>query len=182
VETEDFRFSKEGRVVGQQGTGITESTEILAGKKADGAEVANRAGLLATISCAHRLGGVLDDFQTVLRRQITYAVHVGHLSEEVDGDDRLGSRRDPLGRIANVEVETDRTGIDEDRLCAEARDAARRGEESEAGAEDFVAGTDIERHHGEEKCVGAGADAEGPTGARAGTPRSIRTRGPRSAS
>ena len=66
----------------------------------------------------------------------------------------------PLRRIAHVDVETDRAGIDEDRPGTDARDATARGEKGEAGAEHLVAGPDAEGHQGDENRIRAGAEAE----------------------
>ena len=51
--------------------------------------------------------------------------------------------------------------VDEDRLGADAGDAAGRREERERGGDDLVAWSDVERHQGRRERVGARGHADG---------------------
>ena len=96
--------------------------------------------------------------------EIANGVHVGHLSEEVNGHDGFCFWSDAAGGVGEIEVEGVGVVINEDGGGADARDAAGGGEEGEGGAEDFVAGADVEGHEGEQDGVGAGGDADGVFG------------------
>ncbi len=77
------------------------------------------------------------------------------------GNNRLGARRNLPGHILQIEIETNRAAIDEDRRGANPRDAARRGEKSEAGTNNLVARPDVQRHQRDQDRVGARAHTEG---------------------
>ena len=78
----------------------------------------------------------------------------------MDGDDRLRPRRDALGHICSIEVQTGRIDVAEDGCRASARDRLGRGEEGEGRADDLVPRPDPERVEHDHERVGAVRDAD----------------------
>ena len=91
--------------------------------------------------------------------------HLGHLSEEVHGDDRPGSLRDPFGHPGRVDVEGHRVHIHEDGRGADPGDDPGRREEGKGRGDDFVPRPDPLGHQREEEGVGPRRDADPAAGA-----------------
>ena len=81
----------EGVVIGDDHAPIPHASEIFAGEKGETAGESHGAGLFeavfAGVGRADGLGGVFDDGDVVLIGYGEDRVHVGALSEEVDGHD-----------------------------------------------------------------------------------------------
>ncbi len=86
----------------------------------------------------------------------------------MDRQDRLGLGGDLRLDGGGVEIVALRQAVDEDRLCADAPDAAGGGEEGVAGADHLVSRADPQRHQGEQDRVGAGRDGQGVPRAQVG--------------
>ena len=65
--------------------------KVLFWQKLHAADVAERAGLLALVDAAERLGVVLDHEEVVLPGEGQDRVHVAHVAVEVHGHDGLGA-------------------------------------------------------------------------------------------
>ena len=74
--------------------------KVLFWQKLHAGHVAQRAGLLALVRAAERLGVVLDHEELVLLREGVDLVHVADVAVEMDGHDGLGALGDELlGRL-----------------------------------------------------------------------------------
>ena len=113
---------------------------------------------------ADRLGGVLDDRDAALPGGRHDRGHLGHLAEEVDGDDRAGSLRDPFGHPGRVDVEGHRVHIHEDGRGADPGNDAGGREEGERRGDDFVPRPDALGHQCEEQRVGPRRNADPEAG------------------
>ncbi len=151
----------QGLVAGDDHAAVADTAEVLAGKEAETPAGADRAGFAALVSAGDGLGRVLDDGQAVAARDGHDWVHVRHLSEQVDGHDRLGVLADDVLDLLGVDVVRDGVNVHEDRAGAGPPDAAGGGEERERGRDDLVADADVQAHQGVEQGIGAAGDADG---------------------
>ena len=76
-------------------------------------------------------------------------------AEEVDGHDRLRTRRDSRGDVLGVEVQGHRVDVGEDRRRTDTRDRLGRRVEREGRADHLVAATDAEGFEREDERVGS---------------------------
>ena len=82
-------------VVGRQHAAVAVAAEVLGRIEAEAADVAERAGAATAILRADRLAGVFDHRQSRASAPCASSgVHVGALAVQMDGNDRLGLRRD----------------------------------------------------------------------------------------
>jgi len=88
------------------------------------------------------------------------ALHVGHLAEEVHGEDGARLRRERGLEPRGVEVERRGLDVDEDGAGAESGDRRDRGDERVRRGDDLVARADAEGHQRREDGVGAGGDGD----------------------
>src|ERR1039458_9497237 len=120
---------------------------------------ADAAGFAPFVGGGDGLGGVLDDGEPVTVRDPHDRVHIAHLAEQVNWNDRLGAGRDgPLNQFG-VDVIRARIDVDKNRGGARADDGAGGGEEGKRGGDRFVAGAQTERHHAAQERVGAAGNA-----------------------
>ena len=168
VDAQELQPVVEGGVVGQDHAGVAEGAQVLGGEEGEAAHVADRAAAAALVLGADGLGAILDDRDMAAPGDLHDGIHVGHLAEEVNGQDGLGARCDGRLDFMRVDVEGQGVDVDENGLGVEAVDDAGRGEEREGRGDDFVAGADVQGHEGDEQSVRAGGDADGMGGAGIG--------------
>ena len=121
---------------------------VLRRLEGEGAGVPRRAGVLAAPGRAVRLGGVLEDDEVVLARQLAQAVEVGHAPADVHRDERPrpagegGFRRRHVHRArAGLDVHDHRDGIGR-------QHGPDRGHERPGGDDHLVALADVEGGEG----------------------------------
>ena len=117
----------------------------------DGARVG--ADAAAGVARPHRVGGVLDDREAVLLRDLPDPLHPARQAAVVDRDDRLRPRRDPLLDPLGVEVHRVGLDVDEDRDGPSEDDVRDRADERVRGRDHLVARADAE---GSERHLEAG--------------------------
>ncbi len=86
--------------------------------KAEGTHEANTAGARSVPFGAVRVGGVLNERDTVLACNVAEGVHVGHRTAEVDGNDGARLRTEGFAYALGVDVEGVRLNIHKDRRGA----------------------------------------------------------------
>jgi hypothetical protein len=64
-----------------------------------------------------RLGGILDDIQSVTLCQFPQRFHLRTLAEQMNRDDCPSARGDPFGDIPRIQVSRIRFDIGKDRRC-----------------------------------------------------------------
>ena len=84
------------------------------------------------------LRGVLDNNKPARACDLNNRIHVGWLTEKVDGDDRFRSRGDRLFDQSRVHCVGQRVDIDEHRLCSAKRDGLCGSHERIWDGNDFV--------------------------------------------
>ena len=155
VNSQDSKTLRSFWIIGDDHASVTGAAKIFGWKEAEAAVVSDGAGTLSLVFRSDGLGGVFDDDQIVLFRDVHNGGHIGHLAEQVDRDDCFCSRSDLLGNQVGVDVKSVWIDVDKDRRCTKTRNATRCGEEAVSGGDDFVAGADVFGHQRNEKCVGA---------------------------
>ena len=126
---------------------------------------AHRAMLVGGTDCFAR---ILDHGEIVAARDLQDRVHVGWLSEDMDGEDGLHARAEcessALQRL-RVDGERIRVDVDEDGTGARVEHAIGRGDEAERRGEHEVAVADAGSDHAEVEAGGTTADADRVGGA-----------------
>ena len=140
-------------VVGRHQASVPEPAQVLRGEKAKTPDVAESPHGATPVMRTDRLRGVLDHPNPAPLRLVKPRGHVRRLAVEVDGDDRLRTRRDLLEHIRGVEVEAAQRDVGKNCLRPEPRDAARRREETVRRGDHLVPGADVERHQGQKQGV-----------------------------
>ena len=88
---------------------------------------------------ANGLSCIFNDGQIVLASELTYSVDFGALSEQMNGNNRLGFLGDRFRNLVNIDVECVWSDINEDRCCSKASDTTDGREERKAWDDDFIA-------------------------------------------
>ena len=138
--------------------------QLLLGEEAEGAELADRAGLAAGVVHARsdRLGAVLDQGEPVLVAEGAQGEHVGRIAAEVHGHDRLRSGRDPARCVLGVDVEVLRAAhVAEHGLGADVARGTGAGHERERRHDHLVPRTDPRCQAGEVQGGGPAGDRDG---------------------
>ena len=121
---------------------VAPAAEILGGEEGQGPDQPQFPGHaprpIHPAAGADRLGGVLDQYQTMTARDRQQRLHRGHLPEQVDRHDGPGPRRDGCLHRRRVEIETDGIDVHEHRGPAGIMDGARGGEEGERRGDHLV--------------------------------------------
>lgn len=123
--------------------------EILGRVEAERGEIAERSDLLPPVGSRYCVGGVLDQVEAALTRQVEQRAHVNRMARIVDWQNRACARRDGLRALLRVDVERVRLDIDQDRRRANMLDDVDRGAEGHRRGDDFVAGADVQRRQRE---------------------------------
>jgi hypothetical protein len=117
-------------------------SDDLVAEEAEGGAVAEAARHPALVGRPHSLGGVLDDHQAVLFRDLQDRIHVGHLTVQVDRHDRLGARGDLGLDQGRIDVEGARVVVDQHHGRAAIGHRVAGGDVGEAGDDHLVARAD----------------------------------------
>src|SRR5512140_3692133 len=142
-------------VVGDDGPGLAIGPQVLPGVKAEAPRVPDRTRLLPLVLRPVGLGGVLDDEEFPFSGDLHNGVHVRHLPEQVDRDDRPGLRRDGRLDLRGIHVVGRRVHVDEDRLRSAPADRLGGGDERVRHGDHFVPGPDSKAEQGCPKGVRA---------------------------
>ena len=114
-----------------------------------------------------RLGGILDHPEAMGRCDRIDRIHVGGMTEQVNGDDALCAAGDRGLNEPRVEAPVVGINIDEDRRAAAVGDGVGRGDVGHRRHDHFVARADAERGQGEVQgrgAIGGGDGMGGSTG------------------
>src|ERR1700680_3552445 len=84
--------SREFGLIGNDRPTFAKRTQILAGIKAEAAEISDRSRAAALVFCAMRLRSVLDDDEVVAAGNLHNGIHVSHQTMQMDRHDRLCPR------------------------------------------------------------------------------------------
>ena len=106
------------------------------------------------VSRADRLRAVFDNVDSPRYRQRHQLLHGHGLAEQMDGDNRLGARRDFLCDCRRVEVERARINVGENDLCAHLVYRFRRRDVSEWRRDDFITRSNPQRAQRQRQRVG----------------------------
>lgn len=134
------------RVVGDKHAAFA-SGERLGPVKREDAKCPYGTGARAAIHGTDGLSCVLDHRDSVLLTNGRQAVHVTQVAIEMNGDNRLGSRRDGLLDQSWVEAPGILENIDKYGFGAQMDDRGCRGDPIGVCQNDFVARSDIQRRH-----------------------------------
>ena len=156
-------------VVRGHGAGVAVRAEILARIEAEGGDVGERAATPPAVLGSVRLRRILDEPQAVALADSADRIRIARVTEEIDADDRLRSRRDGGRREIDVQL-AEAVAVDEHRRRAEPDDREDRGDERVRRSDHLVAPSDLERVEGERECGGARGDADGVLDAAVGGP------------
>ena len=89
-------------VVRNHCTGFSEGSQVLAGIETEATGCSKRACFPTSVFGAVRLAGVLDHRQSPALRNLKNCTHISGLAEQMNRDDRLGSRTD--GALQQIRV------------------------------------------------------------------------------
>ena len=126
------------RVAGDEAAGVAGRAEVLARIERERARLPEGAGQDAVLGREVALGAVLEDAQPVRLGEVDQGGDGGGMSVEVNGDHRLGARRDRLGRRHRVHARGHRIDVHEHRSRPRAHHAGRGGDEGERRDENLV--------------------------------------------
>src|ERR1019366_6317419 len=125
-------------VVRDHHASVAGAAEVLHGIETETTGGADAAGFAPFVGGGDGLGGALDDGEPVTVRDPHDRVHIAHLAEQGNWNDRLGAGRDgPLNQFG-VDVIRARIDVDKNRGGARADDGAGGGEEGKRGGDRFV--------------------------------------------
>ena len=160
------------RIAGGHQTCIAVRAQIFCGVKAEGGGDSQRSRFAVLPRPPDCLGRIFDQGKLVLVRETLKRVHVGALAVEVNwqqGANFVGSAGTQLSIDAGG-IEIQGAGIDIGKHGARAgpHNGAGRGEETEGGGDDGVAGLNSGRGQREPQGIGSGSAADGGGGAGEG--------------
>ena len=89
------------------------------------------------------LAGILDHADLVSSGDLIDRIHLGALTEEVHGNDRLGPFRNGPLQQRRIHIEIIRANIDEHRLGPKPGNRPRRGKEGKGHRDHFIAGFQV---------------------------------------
>lgn len=151
-------------VFGKNGPAVAITTEWLGGEEAGGGDVPHGASLAAALLGSEALSGVFDDFQAVLFGDGFEGRVVGHLAEEIDGDDRLGLRGDGFLDLPWVDVVGVGLNIGKNGRGSHECDGLGGANPGEWSGDHFVVRADPEGAEGDFECHRAAGDGDAVDG------------------
>jgi len=148
-------------VVGKNHSAIAGGTEIFGDVEANSGGFAEVAGVNAFVVAVDVLGGIFENDEVVFFGDCLNGFNIDHLSEEVDGHDRLGFLSDGGFDLGGIDAHRFAVDIDEDGGCAELGNDFNGCDEGEGGGDDFITRADITGLGHDAQGVGAAVYAEG---------------------
>ena len=154
VDAHQLEACGDSIVIGGDHAAVTAAAQVLGREEAEAADRADAAGHSAFVFRADGLGCVLDYRKIVLRGDCLDGIHVRRQPKQVDWDDRLGTGRDRRFQSGRIEIVGNRIDIDEHGPRIQTRDRTSRSHKRERRSNNFVAGTDTERHQRQQQGIG----------------------------
>src|ERR1035441_5488439 len=122
--------------------------EVLRRVEAEAAVVGEPPGPEAVATPLDAVRGVFDEHKAAAVGETPERDHVGHEAVEVDGDDRLRTRRDRRRDGGGIDVRGRGIDVYENRRPARVYDRIRRGQKRHRRRDDLVQRADARREHG----------------------------------
>ena len=149
-------------VVGDDHSPVRPDIQVLEGMQRKAGRAAEGARVLPRDVAKDALAGILDHGQVVLLGDFHEGRHVGHLSREVDGQERLGALRDLRLDLAHIHAEIVRA-VDEDRTGIGLTDRPHRRDEGVGRRDHLVSRSDTDGLERQLERIGSGIHADGVT-------------------
>ncbi len=153
----------EGVVVRQDEASLA-CIQILAGLKAECAQIADRTDATSLPLGAVRLGGILDEAQTVGLAQFRECIEIRGLSTKMNRDDNTGSFGESRLDGSDINAICIGVNIDEYGNCPDEGDGGSGGDEGVRRDDDLVTQTDTCRFECDLQSGGAAADSAAVAG------------------
>ena len=136
-------------IVGGDHAAIPEPTQVLGRKEAEAPRLPERAGRAVPPRRPDRLRSVLDHRNFLPSGDLQNRRHLRALTEQVDGQDGLGPRRDGPFEPRGIHVVSVRLDVHEDGLRAQARDGAGCRKERVRHRDHFISRSHTAGHEGQ---------------------------------